>query len=57
MQSVAIAWQVYALTRNPLDLGFVGLAQFIPSLAFSLFEWPCRDRFDRRRIIMTCQLS
>ena len=30
MQSVAIGWQVYAITHNPLDLGLIGLAQFLP---------------------------
>ena len=30
MQSVAVGWQVYAITKRPLDLGLVGLAQFLP---------------------------
>ena len=29
MQSVAVGWQVYEITRSPLDLGLVGLAQFL----------------------------
>ena len=32
MQSVAVAWQVYSLTKRPLDLGLVGLAQFLPGM-------------------------
>jgi len=32
MQSVAVGWQVYAITHDPLDLGFIGLAQFMPFL-------------------------
>src|SRR6478736_6304684 len=31
MQAVAVAWQLYDITHNPLDLGLVGLTQFIPA--------------------------
>ncbi len=34
MQAVAVAWQVYGLTHRPLDLGLVGLAQFLPGICF-----------------------
>lgn len=37
MLGVAVGWQVYSITRDPLDLGLVGLAQFLP---FSC--WFCR---------------
>ena len=30
MMAVAVGWQVYAIHRNPLDLGLIGLAEFIP---------------------------
>ena len=30
MQGVAVGWQVYSLSGNPLDLGMIGLAQFLP---------------------------
>ena len=30
MQAVAVGWQVYEITKRPVDLGFVGLAQFLP---------------------------
>ena len=36
MQSVAVGWQVYEITKRPLDLGLVGLAQFLPVLLFAL---------------------
>ena len=36
MQSVAVAWQVYEITRRPLDLGYVGLVQFMPGILLSL---------------------
>src|SRR5690242_17193025 len=56
MQSVAIGWQVYDLTHRPLDLGFVGLAQFLPAIVLSLFAGQTADRFDRRGIMRVCQL-
>lgn len=34
--SVALGWQVYALTREPLDLGLIGLAQFVPAFLLAL---------------------
>ena len=56
IQSVAIGWQVYALTGNLLDLGLIGLAQFAPFVALVLFAGQVADRYDRRRIIMLCHL-
>ncbi len=38
MQSVAVGWQVYEITKRPIDLGYVGLAQFLPG--FALFFLP-----------------
>src|SRR5260370_16746484 len=37
MQSVAVGWQVYEITKRPLDLGYVGLAQFAPGFVLFLF--------------------
>ena len=56
MQTVAVAWQMYDLTRNPLDLGLVGLTQFVPAALFVLVAGHIADRYDRRRIISICQL-
>ena len=50
--SVAIGWQVYSLTKRALDLGFVGLAQFLPAVLLSLVTGQVADRFDRRRILL-----
>lgn len=55
MQAVAIGWQIYALTGSALDLGLVGLAQFIPGFALSLIVGQIADRFDRRLILRLCQ--
>jgi MFS family permease len=54
MQSVAIGWQIYAVTGRPLDLAWVGLAQFLPAVCLSLVGGHAADRFERRRILMVC---
>jgi MFS family permease len=55
MQAVAVGWQMYDITRNPLDLGLVGLTQFIPAALFVLIAGHVADRYDRRKVIRTCQ--
>ncbi|MDQ2843386.1 MAG: MFS transporter [Acidobacteriota bacterium] len=57
MQSVAVGWQVYALTHRPLDLGLVGLAQFLPGICLFLFAGHTADRLPRLRIVKTCYLA
>jgi MFS family permease len=54
MQSVAVGWQVYEVTKRPLDLGYVGLAQFAPGFVLFLFAGHAADLFDRRRLLMAC---
>jgi MFS family permease len=54
MQSVAVGWQVYEITKSPLDLGYVGLAQFAPPFILFLFAGHAVDRFDRRKLLMWC---
>ena len=46
--SVSIGWHVYHLTRNPFDLGLVGLMQFLPVLCLVPISGTVADRFDRR---------
>ena len=50
MAQVAIAWQVYNVRENPLDLGLIGLAEFVPSLLFALPAGHIADRYPRRRL-------
>jgi MFS family permease len=57
MQGVAVGWQIYDLTGNPLDLGLVGLMQFFPVVAFSLVIGQAADRLDRRAIAASCQVA
>ncbi len=54
MQSVAVGWQVYDITKNPLSLGYVGLAQFLPGIALFLVAGHAADRIDRRRLLVWC---
>jgi MFS family permease len=54
MQSVAIGWQIYTITGRPLDLAWVGLAQFLPAISLSLVTGQVADRFERRRILTVC---
>jgi MFS family permease len=53
-QSVAVAWQVYSITHRAIDLGYTGLAQFLPGLLCLLPAGHIADRFDRRQIILVC---
>jgi MFS family permease len=49
--SVAVGWLMYDLTRDPFDLGLVGIAQFLPSLTLFLVTGVVADRFGRRIIM------
>jgi MFS family permease len=52
--SIAVGWQVYDLTGRPLDLGLVGLAQFLPAFVLALPAGHVADQVDRRRIVAAC---
>ena len=51
VQAVVVAWQVYDITRAPLALAYVGLAQFLPMLCLLLPAGDLIDRFPRKRIL------
>ena len=53
-QSVAVAWQVYSITHRAIDLGYTGLALFLPGLLFLIPGGHAADRFDRRHVILVC---
>jgi MFS family permease len=53
-QTVAVAWQVYSITHRALDLGYTGLALFLPGLFLLLPAGHVADRYDRRHIILLC---
>lgn len=56
MLSVAVGWQIYAITGRALDLGLIGLAQFIPSVLLALPAGHVADQFERRRVVLFGQL-
>lgn len=56
VQSVAVGWQVYDITRDPMALGFVGLAQFLPMVLLMLPAGDIADRIDRRLIVAASYL-
>jgi MFS family permease len=53
---VAIGWLVYDKTRNPFDLGLIGLCQFLPMVVLTFVVGHVADAFDRRRIGFVCQI-
>ena len=52
--SVAVGWQIYELSGSALDLGLIGLAQFLPMAALTLVVGHVADRYDRRKIVAIC---
>ena len=54
MQAVAVGWQVYEITKRPLDLGLVGLAQFLPGILLFPISGHASDRFERRNVLSAC---
>lgn len=57
MQSVAVGWQVYEITKQPLALGLAGLAQFLPGILLFLLAGHAADRYDRRKLLIACDLG
>ncbi|MBO9700165.1 MAG: MFS transporter [Sporocytophaga sp.] len=54
MQTVVVGWQIYDLTKDPLALGLIGLAEFLPSISVSLIAGHVADIVPRKRIIVAC---
>jgi MFS family permease len=57
MQTVAVGWQLYTLTGSALDLGLVGLAQFLPTVVLTLVVGQVADRYDRRVVVVICHVA
>ncbi len=55
MLALMIGWQVYQLTNDPLDLGLIGLIQFVPAVPLTLLIGHIADRYDRRLIVRAAQ--
>ncbi|MCA9490760.1 MAG: MFS transporter [Myxococcales bacterium] len=54
VQTTAVGWWVYDATGDPLDLAWVGLAQFVPILVLALPAGQLADRYDRRWLLASC---
>jgi MFS family permease len=57
MQAVAVGWQVYDITKRALDLGLVGLAQFLPGFLLFLVSGHTSDRLERRKVLGACYVG
>src|SRR6185436_1623909 len=55
MVGVAVGWQLYTLTGSALDLGLVGLVQFLPMILLTLVVGQVADRCDRRLVVTVCE--
>lgn len=56
MQSIIVGWQVYQITRDPLSLGLIGLAEALPNIASALFAGNAADKYNRKKIIVMFML-
>src|SRR5256885_7237431 len=52
IQATVVGWQVYELTKDPLSLGLVGLAEALPFITAALYAGHVADRHDRKRLSM-----
>ena len=50
-QEVAIGYELYRVTHNPLSLGLIGLVEAIPFISFSLFGGHIADKYSKRKIL------
>ncbi|QAT49976.1 MFS transporter [Caproiciproducens sp. NJN-50] len=56
MQRTAQTWLVYTVTKSPMKVGLLGVAQFMPLLLFSLFAGVVVDRFSKKKLLVLTQL-
>lgn len=52
MQTVAVAWQVYEITKSPAALGLIGVANFLPIIFFSLIGGLVADKMNRKSLFL-----
>jgi MFS family permease len=54
IQGVVVGWQIYEITKDPLSLGLIGLAEAIPAITVSLYAGHLADVVERKKIILVC---
>jgi MFS family permease len=52
IQGTIVGWQVYELTKDPLSLGLIGLAEAIPAISVALYAGHIADVIERKKIIL-----
>ena len=57
MHIVAVSWQVYELTKNPLTLGGIGVARIVPLVLLALGSGVLADALDRRKLMLFSQIA
>ena len=57
VQAVAVGLQVYEITKDPLSLGLIGLAEAIPAISVSLYAGHLADIVHRKKIILACVIT
>lgn len=57
IQQIALAYELYLVTHDPLSLGLIGLAEAVPFITLALFGGYVADRFDKRRILQLSLLA
>jgi MFS family permease len=54
IQGVVVGWQIYEITKDPLSLGLIGLAEAVPAITVSLYAGHLADVVERKKIILAC---
>lgn len=54
IQGVVVGWQIYEITKDPLSLGLIGLAEALPAITVSLYAGHLADIIERKKIILFC---
>lgn len=56
IQAVVVGWQLYAITKDPLSLGLIGLAEAVPAISVALYAGHLADLIERKKIILSAYL-
>ncbi|MFN7690664.1 MAG: MFS transporter, partial [Bacteroidota bacterium] len=56
MQNLILSWLVYDITKDPLSLGLIGIAEVIPFLVVVLFAGNMADQYSRKKMVIYATL-
>lgn len=54
IENVVVGWYLYEITKDPLSLGLLGLAEAVPAIGFALYAGYWVDKNDKRKILLAC---